>query len=147
MSDEPLNDHSLPEGGLDVRDLTPIGWCFGALAICMIVGGAVAMYQLQPVPRYLGIHIYGTGPAVICAIPLIGVAIGFFKGTQVLCSSLGIPFYRDPGTKRSKTAAEDLFLVTADDYPCTVEQYESRLRRINRLPKLAKATMFIWGTQ
>ncbi len=145
MSDELSSDKSSVAAGTDVRNLTPIGWLFGTLAIGIVVGGAIAMYQLQPIPRYLGIHIYGTGPALLCALPLIGLAVGFFKGGQLLCTFAGIPFYRDSVRTRVETAAGPPFEAAAGDYPCSVGEYEHRLRQLNRLEKFGKATMFVWG--
>jgi|GEM_PF-4949685 len=126
----------------DLRDLTLIGKAFGVLSVTLVISGAFAFYHWQP--RYLGLHIYGSGPALICAIPLLGVAVGFFKVSQALCESVGLDFVRRNAPMRQPSVPDDL-RASPDDYPCSARVFQSRQQRIHRLPKLAKAAFFLWG--
>ena len=85
--------------GVDLRDLTVIGWFFGLIAICMIVAGAVGIYLFEPIPRYLGIRVSGAGPAIVLAIPLVSVAFAFYKTAEFLCGLVGLEFHRDSASR------------------------------------------------
>lgn len=85
--------------GVDLRDLTVIGWFFGIIAICMVVAGAVGIYLFEPIPRYLGVRVSGAGPAILLAIPLVSVAFAFYKAAEFLCGLVGLKFHRISSTR------------------------------------------------
>lgn len=129
--------------GIDVRDLTLVGKFFGLIAILMVIAGAISIYILQPFPRYFGLHIYGTAPAVICAIPLIAVAIGFFKGSQLVCEYLGLRFARECLIEQNTGSIPDE--LSDVGFPCSRMTFQERLSKIATLRKLVTWTLFIWS--
>ena len=128
--------------GIDVRDLTLVGKFFGLIAILIIIAGAISIYILQPFPRYLGLHIYGTAPAIICAIPLIALAVGFFKGSQFACEYLGVRFAREGLIEQNTPVRPDE--CGDHGFPCSAITFQQRLRKIAKLRKFINWAFFIW---
>lgn len=62
----PPKSHDNPQcrNDIDIRDLTLVGKGFGLLSVGLVIGGAIAFYNWQPIPRFLGLHIYGTGEPI-----------------------------------------------------------------------------------
>jgi hypothetical protein len=150
MEDEsPQNLPSDPSPDLvDIRDLTFVGMFFGVISICIVIGGAFAIYHFQPFPRLFGLQIHGTGPAILCGIPLAGVTAGFFKASAAVCETLGIPFSHGRFKRRLTNAAVNVFPESRDDFPCSLRTFMSRLDEIDRSPvqaRLILPALVFWG--
>lgn len=128
---------------VDVRDLTPVGIAFAILSASIVILGAIALYVLRPFER-VGLHIHGTGPALFLGIPIVVVAIAFFRVSRFLSGLVGIPFYYVHPLDQHIAETQVPDHAAPSDYPCAAEVFQLRVRRFNKTLKLARVSL-CWG--